>query len=114
MKRRQTQRRPEKPTDFPPIIEVATPALIRGNLEINTRAFRMGDLSALVSQEPGMGWHMSVAHPERYPTWDEIAHLRYALLPEQVTMAMLLPPENEYINVHNHTFQLWQIQRVGV
>jgi hypothetical protein len=55
-------------------------------------------------------WHVSISHPHRYPTWDEVADVRYALVPDDVTVAMLLPPRADYLNVHPHTFHLWQIE----
>jgi hypothetical protein len=54
-------------------------------------------------------WHMSIAHERRYPTWDEIADVRYELVPDDVTMALLLPPSDEYVNAHEFCFHLWQI-----
>lgn len=54
-------------------------------------------------------WHLSIAHPDRYPSWDEIADARYELVPDDVTMALLLPPPGEYVNEHPHCFHLWQI-----
>ena len=54
-------------------------------------------------------FHLSIAHGDRYPTWDEVADARYKLIPEDVTMAMLLPPPGEYVNRHEHCFHLWQI-----
>lgn len=54
-------------------------------------------------------WHLSIAHPDRYPTWDEIADARYHLILDEVTMALLLPPPGEYVNEHPHCFHLWQI-----
>lgn len=54
-------------------------------------------------------WHMSIAHVRRYPTWDEIADARYEFVPDDVTMAMLLPPPGEYVNVNEHCFHLWEI-----
>jgi hypothetical protein len=54
-------------------------------------------------------WHLSISHPDRYPTWDEIADVRYELVPDAITMAMLLPPRGQYVNVHERTFHLWQI-----
>jgi hypothetical protein len=55
-------------------------------------------------------WHLSIAHRRRYPTWDEIADARYELVPGDVTMAMLLPPPDEYVNANEHCFHLWQIE----
>lgn len=65
----------------------------------------------LVSQDPtGPGnelrWHLSISHPKRYPHWDEIKDARYRFIPDQVTMAMLLPPEAEYVNMHKNCFHL--------
>ena len=54
-------------------------------------------------------WHLSISCTDRYPTWDEIRDARYALLPGDVTMAMLLPPVAEYVNVHENCFHLWEI-----
>lgn len=54
-------------------------------------------------------WHLSISHRDRYPTWDEVADARYLLVPEDVTMALLLPPPEQYLNVHETTLHLWQI-----
>jgi hypothetical protein len=56
-----------------------------------------------------MLWHLSVSHQHRYPTWDEIADVRYELVPDEITMALLLPPPGEYVNAHEFCFHLWQI-----
>lgn len=77
-----------------------------------------GHLSVFVGEEPGIGWHMSISHrlnskgspPGRYPTWDEIRDARYEFVPDQATMAMLLPPKGEYVNAHDTTFHLHQIE----
>jgi hypothetical protein len=75
-----------------------------------TRAFITDTgCSVLVAVESGR-WHLSIAHPDRYPTWDEIREARYALVPNHVTMAMLLPPRQEYVNIHPHCFHLWEVR----
>ncbi|MFA7101475.1 MAG: hypothetical protein WC196_07110 [Bacilli bacterium] len=107
--------RPEIPTEFPALVQTPLPpallkAQLAGQLEATCFAYRMGEISILVSKELGLGWHMSVAHPSRYPTWDEMVHIRYTLLPDEVTMAMFLPPQSEYINIHNNCFQLYQVR----
>lgn len=64
------------------------------------------------------GFHMSISHrlsdetriPGRYPTWDEIYDARYRFCPLNMTMAMLLPPQDEYVNIHNTTFHLWEMK----
>lgn len=55
-------------------------------------------------------WHLSIAHPKRLPTWEEVREARYHFLPDGVLMAMLLPPKEEYVNVHPFCFHLWEIQ----
>lgn len=75
-----------------------------------------GTLRTFVAEEPD-GWHLSISHrtgtkrPGRYPSWDEIAHARYELLPDEVTVAMLLPPPDEYVAAHPTTFHLHEIDR---
>lgn len=69
-------------------------------------------LRVYVSREPyadGWRWHLSISHPDRYPTWDEIAGARYDLLPDGCTLAMLLPPRAQYVNAHPNVFHLHEI-----
>jgi len=84
-------------------IQVPAPAFLPA-----TRAYRKGELTILVGLEGG-SWHLSISHPERYPTWDEIKTARYDLVPHHLTMAMLLPPPDEYVNVHLNCFHLHQL-----
>jgi len=67
-------------------------------------------LSVIVAWDPGTGWHLSISHPERSPTWNEIRDARYELLPDACTMGLLLPPRAEYVNLHPHCFHLHQVQ----
>lgn len=77
-----------------------------------------GHLSVFVGPQPNSGrWHLSISHrlsdgtraPGRYPTWDEIRDAREQFVPSAATMAMLLPPKEEYVNIHATTFHLWQV-----
>ena len=74
-----------------------------------TRAGRVGECLTMVSYEPN-GWHLSISHPSRNPTWEEIRDARYSLVPDNVTMAMLLPPKGEYVNIHGFCFHLYEIK----
>jgi hypothetical protein len=80
-----------------------------------------GRLMVIVAKE-NEAWHLSISHrsrllspfdgspiPGRYPTWDEIAHARYALLPDDRTFGILLPPKAEYINLHPTCFHLHEV-----
>jgi hypothetical protein len=102
MKRTSRQRLPE-PIEVP----LPVPAALIG-LEPNARRYQVGGCTVLVGSTEATGYHLSISHPSRYPTWDEIAHARYKLVPN-VTMALLLPPGSKYINIHPNCFHLWQV-----
>jgi hypothetical protein len=57
-----------------------------------SKAYEFGECFVIVGDEPGIGWHMSISHKNRYPSWEEIKEARYRFIPDEVTMAMLLPP----------------------
>lgn len=70
-----------------------------------------GTLGAIRSVDDG-DLHLSVSFRDnrgelsRYPTWDEIAHARDALLPADLTFVMFLPKADEYVALHDTTFHL--------
>lgn len=70
---------------------------------------RARQLSISVSADGPDGWHLSIAGRHRYPTWDEIVLIRYRLVPDEVTMAMLLPSKSEWVNAHEYCFHLHQV-----
>lgn len=86
-------------------VECEPPPLLIAQGAKRCRMFRRGLLSVIVAVEEGR-WHISVAHPSRYPTWDEIKEVRYRFVPDDVTMAMLLPPRSQYVNKHPNCFHL--------
>lgn len=89
-------------------VEIIPSGAVASFLPAPHRVFQAGGLRLIVSLEP-IGWHMSISHPRRYPTWDEIADARYRFIPDHVTMAMLLPPRSEYVNLHETCMHLHQI-----
>ena len=108
MKKRERRRKGKKPLPVP--IEIPIPKLPGGiPLEPGARAYRLGECNILVGRSKQAGWHISVAHPDRYPTWDEIKYARYKLLPQGLTMAMYLPPQEELIDLHPNCFHLFEI-----
>jgi hypothetical protein len=60
------------------------------------RAVDDGHLRAYVADDPS-GWHVSISfvdetdRPTRLPDWDELWHARHALVPDNVTMAIVMP-----------------------
>lgn len=93
------------------------------DIGIMVRRVHDGELTAIVTRNPPeFLWHMSISHnrrqlakrqrgASRYPTWDEIADARYALLPAELEVVMKLPPPEEFVNVHDTTFHLHEQKR---
>lgn len=72
--------------------------------------YKKGNIGIMVGLEPNVGWHLSISHPHRYPTWDEIRNARFVMTPNEVTMAFILPPSSEYVNIHPNCFHLFEIK----
>jgi hypothetical protein len=72
------------------------------------RIYRHGACGVIVTKEYGK-WHISVSRPDRLPSWDEIRDIRYAIAPDNVTMAMILPSKGSYVNVHPNCLHLWEM-----
>ena len=88
-----------------------------------------GHLSVFVGQEPlgpqgALRWHLSISHrsnalvnseghplPGRLPTWEEMKEARYKFCPDQLDMALILPPTAEYVNLHPTTMHLHEVDR---
>lgn len=80
------------------------------------KAYSKGECRVILTQnelkERGIivrRWHISISCANRYPNWDEIKDARYSLVPDGVLMAMLLPPKDEYVNLHPNCFHLHEI-----
>jgi hypothetical protein len=84
-----------------------------GRMPAGSRAFKAGKLHTIVSPpNERQGWMFSISHQgkqARYPTWDEVTDARYKLLPDNILMAMLLPPRDQYVNLESATFTAHQI-----
>jgi hypothetical protein len=82
---------------------------------VNTKVYRMDECSIIVCQQPyvdgELRWHLSISHLTRYPTWDEIKVARYALTPADITMVMILPKTDAYVNVpqQDNVFHLHEV-----
>lgn len=67
-----------------------------------------GECFVMFSVDAGME-HLSISHKDRLPTWDELHEARYKYMSPSITVAMLLPPKNQYVNLHQFCFHLWQL-----
>jgi len=54
--------------------------------------------------------HMSISHPTRYPTWDEILRTRYKFFDAKTEMVMYMPKKEEYVNIHQNCFHLYELR----
>jgi hypothetical protein len=57
--------------------------------------------------------HFSISCPHRDPTWEEVASARYALLPKGRDCVMVLPPEWEYVNLHEYCFHVHLLRNLA-
>jgi len=93
--------------------DISVPGYGTAHVDVWTK----GGCQVFVAQEPrgaddALRWHLSISRQDRYPGWDEIKDARYALLPLDITVAMLLPPPSDYVNRHPNCFHLWEINDV--
>lgn len=56
-------------------------------------------------------WHLSISHKDRYPTWDEIKEARERLLSRNKDFAMIFPKPEDYVNIQENCFHLWEIKK---
>lgn len=90
---------------IPPMLEKAKRI---GAVESDLRVFVYLANTVMVGSSDE-GWHMSISREDCLPSWADVRDARYELCPKDITMAMLLPPEGEYVNVHKFAFHLWQV-----
>lgn len=64
-------------------------------------------MSVIASVDSG-ALHVSIAHSNRYPTWDEILAVRAWAFPDDTEVVMVLARKEEYVNLHNNCFHLWE------
>lgn len=85
------------------------------SLELYTTDTGCRILHAVEETEHGTLRHVSISHPERYPTWDEIRDTKYALFQDGEDAVMILPRKKggpRYVNVHPRCFHLWELPEI--
>lgn len=105
----------------PEVVAMPLPVGLRetlhGALVLPLAFFRMEECSIIRAREPEgihgeKRWHLSISHPDRHPTWDEIKVARYRLLEPNLAFAIILPPPRFYVNypAQDHVFHLHEIE----
>jgi hypothetical protein len=68
-----------------PLVEFDPPGELAAlkNAAVLVRTFGFGECHVILSREDpddqGLRWHLSISHPERHPSWDEIKTVRYRI-----------------------------------
>lgn len=100
------------------VIDPGSEARLIAGGALVAEVWAVGDCSVFVAREPVAAdgcyrWHLSIAHPTRYPTWDEIKIARYGIptIADVDCMAQLLPNMTEgrrWTNAHDNCFHLYE------
>jgi hypothetical protein len=69
-------------------------------------------LRVLASMDETPQWgrllHVSMSYRSHDPSWDDIKAVRDVFFPDDIDVMMVLPKREDYVNIHRHTFHLWQ------
>jgi hypothetical protein len=91
--------------------------ILRRKGATDIRRWLVGDCNVLISREPvgsdgRLRLHVSVSHPERYPTWDEIKTAVYGTdVPKGITLAQVLTlDDSPWVDIHQFCFHLYEIE----
>ena len=64
-------------------------------------------IATVSTERDGREWiHVSVAHPRRLPTWDELREIRDHVIGDREAY-QVLPPRDRYVNVHPNCLHLF-------
>lgn len=70
-------------------------------------SYRGAPLKVMCSD--GLGWeHVSVSHPKRCPTWDEMCFIKGLFWDDEEVVMQLHPAKHEYVNIHPFCLHLWK------
>ena len=76
--------------------------------EYQQGVFRMGRCAIIVSIDDDK-WHLSISIKDAQPSYKEIKDARYKYIPNDVYMAQIFPPKEEFVNFHPYCHHLWEI-----
>ena len=54
-------------------------------------------------------WHLSISHPARLPSYEELKAARYKFLPDDIYVAQIFPPQSEFVNLHPYCIHLYEL-----
>jgi hypothetical protein len=77
-------------------------------MDCSPGTFRFGRCVVIVSIDNGL-WHLSISTRDALPSYKEVKAARYRFVPNDLYMAEIFPPEDEFVNVHPYCRHLWQV-----
>ncbi len=86
-------------------------AKVDKDLGKNVRSYQVGKCTAVVSFSDKSGWYLSIAHPDRTPTWKEVRQARGDLVPSNAKMSLIIDPEFP-IGHSTKNFHLWEVDSI--
>lgn len=94
-----------------------TEILRRGAPEVNGIAWFTTDTGLKVvrsvdTTEHGTLLHLSISHPERYPTWEELKACKAYFFGDAKDAVMVFPREALWVNIHANCFHLWELPKI--
>lgn len=63
--------------------------------------------SRSVMQNGDVYIHVSVARPDRLPTWEELSKVKSEFIGEEVAAYHVIPARKDYVNIHNFCLHIW-------
>ena len=73
----------------------------------STGVFYYKGMSIIIAIEDGK-WHLSVSAKQPLGYY-QLKEIRYEFLPNDIHVAQIFPPREEFVNVHQNCFHLWEI-----
>jgi hypothetical protein len=70
--------------------------------------FIMDRCRIIVSIDGGK-WHLSISKHNASPSYKEIKEARYKFMPNDIYVAQIFPPKEEFVNIHPYCHHLWEI-----
>ena len=70
--------------------------------------YRMGRCRIIYTIDDG-DHHISISTANALPSYKEMKKIRYLFCPDEIYMAEIFPPSDEFINLHEFTRHLYQI-----
>lgn len=69
---------------------------------------RMSIIVSGARELDGRRWvHVSVARPDRLPSWEDLVFAKELILGRETTALQVIPPRSRYVNQHPFCLHLW-------